>query len=157
NLSNSSRRSMPSSSSPVYGGGGPRVSAVEGARCPPRPVGGPGMSAVADHPTPARSRFGLLYHPRVRSLALQVVGLALVAFAAWWVIRNTVDNLHQRNIASGFAFFNARAGFDIGQSLIPFNSNDTIGQAFIVGVLNTVLVAVLGIILATIIGLAVGL
>jgi len=75
----------------------------------------------------------------------------------YWIVRNTVDNLRRANIASGFGFFDARAGFDIGQSLISFTSTDTIARAFVVGVLNTLLVAVLGIIIATIVGLLIGL
>jgi general L-amino acid transport system permease protein len=113
---------------------------------------------AGDPPLPAPSRLRLLlYHPRVRSIVLQAVVLIAVVAAMAWVVANTVDNLHRSNIASGFAFLGRRANFDIGQSLIAFTSDDTIARAFLVGVLNTLLVAVLGIVFATVIGVAVGL
>src|SRR5882672_4848004 len=99
----------------------------------------------------------LVYHPGVRSIVIQAVALAAVAAAVYWIVGNTVDNLRRANIASGFDFFGWRAGFDIGEKLISFTSDDTILRAFYVGVLNTLLIAVLGIVLATIIGVAVGL
>ena len=66
---------------------------------------------------------------------------------------NTAANLRKQNIASGFGFIDRTAGFDVSQSLIDFNSSMTYGRAFLVGLLNTLLVAGLGIVLATVIGL----
>jgi general L-amino acid transport system permease protein len=116
------------------------------------------MTLAVDLPPQAPGGFRrLIYHPRVRSVVIQVVALAAVVAGIYWIVGNTIDNLRRANIASGFDFFGWRAGFDIGEKLISFTSDDTILRAFYVGVLNTLLIAILGIILATIIGVAVGL
>jgi general L-amino acid transport system permease protein len=98
----------------------------------------------------------LLYNPQVRSYGFQII--ALIAFVAFvWIIGNNVStNLARSNTASGFGFLNGRSGFDIGDSLIEYSSNSTYGRAILVGFYNTILVAVLGIITATIIGFIVG-
>lgn len=98
----------------------------------------------------------LIYNPKVRSYGFQI--FALFAFVIFvWVIGNNVStNLARSNTASGFGFLNGRSGFDIGDSLIEYSSNSTYGRAIVVGFLNTILVAVLGIITATIIGFIVG-
>jgi general L-amino acid transport system permease protein len=98
----------------------------------------------------------LLYNPQVRSYGFQII--ALIAFVAFvWIIGNNVaTNLARSNTASGFGFLNGRSGFDIGDSLIEYSSNSTYGRAILVGFYNTILVAVLGIITATIIGFIVG-
>jgi hypothetical protein len=59
----------------------------------------------------------------------------------WWIAHNTAANLARSNTASGFGFLRGRAGFEIGQSLIPFSSDSTYGRALLVGILNTLLVA----------------
>jgi general L-amino acid transport system permease protein len=103
---------------------------------------------------PARASF--LNDPKIRGLIYQVlVFLALVAFV-WWIVNNTIENLRRANISSGFGFLNARSGFEIAQTLIPYSSNSLYIDAFIVGILNTLLVAVAGIITASIIGFIVG-
>ncbi len=95
--------------------------------------------------------------PRLRGLLLQgllCVAIALLAYAA---VHNAAENLARARIASGFGFLNATAGFDISQTLIDYSSQtSTFGRAIWVGLLNTLLVAVIGIALATIIGFAVG-
>ncbi len=97
-----------------------------------------------------------LYRPEVRSVVYQVLLVLILGFAAWWVFSNVQDNLRRQNIASGFDFLNRRSGFDIAQSLIEYSSASTYGRAFVVGLLNTLLVAVLGIIFATILGFLIG-
>ncbi|MGO8658432.1 amino acid ABC transporter permease, partial [Rhizobium ruizarguesonis] len=74
----------------------------------------------------------------------------------WWVAHNTAVNLARSNTASGFGFLRGRAGFEIGQSLISFSSDSTYARALLVGILNTLLVAVTGIFTATIIGFLIG-
>ena len=70
---------------------------------------------------------------------------------------NAIENLQRAKIASGFGFLNNTAGFDISQTLIPFSAaGSTYGDAFIVGLLNTLLVSAIGIVLATFLGFAVG-
>ena len=93
---------------------------------------------------------------RFRAIAVQViVVVALVAFVAY-IVHNTAINLEKRGIATGFGFLDVPAGFDIATSLIPYNATMTHGRVFFVGLFNTMLVAILGIVLATIIGFVVG-
>jgi general L-amino acid transport system permease protein len=94
--------------------------------------------------------------PRVRALFFQAVVLGGVIALGVIVVNNTLANLERQGIASGFAFLNTTAGFSISMSLIPYTETDTYGRAFVVGLLNTILVSFLGIILATIAGFIVG-
>jgi general L-amino acid transport system permease protein len=87
---------------------------------------------------------------------VQVFLLLMLAFFAYEIVHNTVSNLRSRNIASGFDFLSKGAGFDIIQSLVPYSSSSSYGTAIFVGFLNTLLVAGLGILLATIIGFVMG-
>jgi len=98
----------------------------------------------------------ILNDPRVRGWIYQGITLLLLVLFVYWVTTNTIENLKRANIASGYGFLNGRAGFDVGQSLIAFTSDSTYGRALVVGFLNTILVAVTGIITATIIGFLVG-
>jgi general L-amino acid transport system permease protein len=94
--------------------------------------------------------------PRVRAIAFQIfVALALILFAAF-IIHNTTTNLAKRGIASGFDFFWNISGFPISQSLVHYELTSTYGRVFIVGLLNTLLVSVIGIFLATILGFVIG-
>ncbi len=94
--------------------------------------------------------------PRTRGLIIQIMLIiAILAFAAW-LINNTIDNLTRAHIASGFGFLESRAGFDIGQVPITYTANSTYGRALMVGITNTVIVAVSGILLATIVGFIIG-
>jgi general L-amino acid transport system permease protein len=94
---------------------------------------------------------------RLRAIALQA-GLVVVAVGlAYAAAINAAQNLRQAHIASGFGFWNNTAGFDISQTLIPYSSStSTFGQAFWVGLLNTLVVAGLGIVFATVLGFAIG-
>ena len=77
---------------------------------------------------------------------------------AWFVVSNTVANLEARRIASGFAFLGREAGFEIGESfLVAYDSADTYLKALAVGLANTFKVALIGIVLATVLGTATGL
>ncbi len=93
---------------------------------------------------------------KVRGVVYQILAFAAVALFAWWVIGNTVDNLRRANIASGFGFLGGRAGFDVSEALIPYSSDSTYGRAFVVGILNTLYVAAIGIVFATVAGFLVG-
>jgi general L-amino acid transport system permease protein len=91
-----------------------------------------------------------------RSIILQVaVGVVLLA-AVLFFVHNTAVNLEKRGIASGFDFLSGTSGFDISISLIPYTLQSTYGRAFLVGLMNTLLVSAIGIVLATIIGFIVG-
>ena len=99
----------------------------------------------------------LLRDPRVRSIIWQVILLAAVAAVAAALAWAAAKNLARSNVASGFGFWNETAGFDISQTLIDYSSStSTYGRAFWVGLLNTLLVAAIGIVLATIVGFVVG-
>jgi general L-amino acid transport system permease protein len=91
-----------------------------------------------------------------RGVVFQVVAVALIAFAVWYLAHNTLANMQARGIQSGFDFLQQPAGFDIGESLIPYDALDKYWKAFLVGVLNTLRVAIAGIVLATVVGAAVG-
>lgn len=94
--------------------------------------------------------------PDVRSVVYQVLALAAVGLIGWFLVSNTLYNLQTRNIASGFDFLSREAGFAIGEGAISFEPSDTYARAILVGLLNTLRIAVVGIILATIIGTIVG-
>jgi general L-amino acid transport system permease protein len=95
--------------------------------------------------------------PKFRSIAYQLILCAVVAFLVYGAARNAIDNLARAHIASGFGFWNDTAGFDISQTLIEYTARgSTYGRAFWVGLLNTLLVAGLGIIFATILGFVIG-
>lgn len=114
------------------------------------------MSSIPTE-TVSPGKASLFYDPKIRGYFYQIVLLAVVGFLIWSAASNVIENLRAQKIASGFGFWNNAAGFDVNQKLIPFSaSGSTYGQAFWVGLLNTLLVAALGIVLATIIGFTVG-
>jgi general L-amino acid transport system permease protein len=95
--------------------------------------------------------------PKVRSIVYQLALCAAVAFLVYGAASNAIENLARAHIASGFGFWENTAGFDISQTLIEYSSRgSTYGRAFWVGLLNTLLVAGVGIVFATIIGFVVG-
>src|SRR5215472_13853069 len=107
--------------------------------------------------------FGAKMRPRPRqawrlgSIALQVALVVVVVGLFYAAGVNAARNLAAAHIASGFRFWDNVAGFDISQTLIPYSPRtSTFGDAFWVGLLNTLLVGALGIVLATIIGFTVG-
>lgn len=95
--------------------------------------------------------------PKVRSIAYQFALCVLIALAVYEAVTNAAEHLARANIASGFGFWDSTAGFDISQTLIAYSPQaSTYGRAFWVGLLNTLLVAGLGIVFATILGFIVG-
>ncbi|GLT13958.1 amino acid ABC transporter permease [Vibrio algivorus] len=98
----------------------------------------------------------LIYNPRFRSIAFQLITVAVLGYFFYIIINNTIDNLNNRGISTGFGFLDRQAGFGISLALIEYDETYTFGRTFIVGLLNTVLVSFLGIILATILGFTVG-
>jgi general L-amino acid transport system permease protein len=89
--------------------------------------------------------------------ALQILFVAALAWIAYEIVANARANLEAQRITSGFGFMSNTAGFDVSQALIPYSGSDTYTRVFFVGLLNTLLVAVIGIFFATIIGFLVGL
>ena len=95
-------------------------------------------------------------NPENRAIIYQVLALGLIFLLSYFVINNMFTNIEKRGINTGFDFLSSEAGFGILQSLVAYDESDTHGKVFIVGLLNTVLVSVIGIIFASIIGLLVG-
>jgi general L-amino acid transport system permease protein len=94
----------------------------------------------------------------VRRIAYQVAALAAVAAIAWFFIHNTSANLEARRIASGFGFLEREAGFAIGETFfLEYGPADSYLRALAVGVANTLGVALIGIVAATLLGTAIGL
>lgn len=93
-----------------------------------------------------------------RALAIggQIVVIIVVGLAIAWLVSNLLSGLSQRGLGFGFGFLGRTAGFEISESPIPYTATDTYGQAFIVGLLNTLFVSFIGIILSTILGVVVG-
>ena len=95
--------------------------------------------------------------PKIRGLFYQALVLGIVLLGGLYLVNNTLNNRAALGVASGFGFVNRLSGFDISQTLISFSSSTgSFGRAFVVGILNTFYVAVVGIILATIIGVLMG-
>ena len=104
--------------------------------------------------TAAQASF--FYRPEVRQAIYQIVLVVALVVLFYILITNTAANLKRQNIASGFGFIDRTAGFDVSQHLIDFDTSMTYGRAFLVGLLNTLLVAGLGIVLATVLGFIIG-
>jgi general L-amino acid transport system permease protein len=95
--------------------------------------------------------------PFIRGLVIQVIFVAAVVGAIWFLAHNTIVNLRRQNIATGFDFMHREAAFGIGETLIEYSPADTYFRAFLVGLTNTLYVSAIGIVLATILGTVMGL
>ena len=114
---------------------------------------------MADRPSPKRTPKRRAWSWRsqaFRGVVYQVVAISVIALAAWFLTSNTLTNLRIRGIQSGFDFVIQPAGFGIGEAVIDFDSSDPYWKAFLVGLTNTLRVAVIGILLATVLGTAIG-
>ena len=89
-------------------------------------------------------------------LVLQLVFAGLVVWLGYEIFANAKTNLQNQRVASGFGFLSQTAGFGVSQSLIPYSESDTYARVFFVGLVNTLVVAAVGIVFATLIGFAVG-
>src|SRR3982075_577772 len=90
-------------------------------------------------------------------LALQILFVAVLVWIGYEIVANARANLQSQRITSGFGFLNNTAGFDVSQNLIPYSGSDTYTRVFLVGLINTLVVAIIGIFFATIIGFVVAL
>ena len=113
---------------------------------------------ATDRPTTqtAATKVALWRLPAFRAAVFQAVLVAAIGAFGYYLFNNTLQNMEQRGITTGFGFLSNAAGFGILQSLIPYDETYTYGRTFFVGLLNTLLVAGLGIFLATFIGFFVG-
>ncbi|MBJ7576654.1 ABC transporter permease subunit [Devosia sp. MC532] len=112
--------------------------------------------AVHDNTAAAPPRTAFYNDPVIRGIIYQVlVAAAVVAFLGW-IVTNTAQNLAAQNKSTGFGFLWETAGFGISFTLFPFDRSSFYWQAFFVGLLNTLLVAVIGIVVATVLGFILG-
>lgn len=105
---------------------------------------------------PNPNRIAFWRDPGKRALAFQVIVLAAVFAFFAFIFNNTLANLEKRGISTGFGFLDLEAGFGVLMSLIPYDETYSFGRTFLVGLLNTLLVAALGIVLATLLGFVMG-
>ena len=114
------------------------------------------MSTLTDPPKPAFRLSQLIYDTRYRSITIQLVALVLMVLGIGWLVNNTVQNLAALGKDFNFGFLDNPAGYDINQKLIDYDSQMSHGRAALVGILNTLLVALLGCVTATVIGVIAG-
>jgi len=104
----------------------------------------------------AAQRAALLHDPKIRAILYQIAVLGIVGLLGYYLFSNTTENLKRQSIATGFGFLHKEASFEIGESLIPYSAADTYIRALLVGALNTIKVAFVGIILTIILGTFLG-
>ncbi len=114
------------------------------------------MSQTPPGRTPPKRRDWSWRSQAFRGVVYQIVAIGLIAGAIWFLAHNTMENMRVRGIQSGFGFLGGAAGFDIGETLIHYDALDPYWKAFLVGVLNTLRVAIVGIVLCTILGTMLG-
>ncbi len=114
------------------------------------------MSTMTDPPREGFKLSMLIYDTRYRSMTIQVVALMGFMLLAAWIISNTAQNLATLGKPIEFGFFTETAGYDINQRLLDYDNQDSHLRAAFIGLLNTLLIAVLGCLLATVVGVLVG-
>ncbi|KAA0920461.1 amino acid ABC transporter permease [Aquicoccus porphyridii] len=114
------------------------------------------MATVSDPPKEAFRLSQLIYDTRYRSMTIQIVALIGFLVLIGWLISNTAQNLADLGKEPSFQFMGEAAGYDINQRLIDYNNQDSHLRAAFVGILNTLLVAVMGCATATILGVIIG-
>lgn len=114
------------------------------------------MTTLTDPPKGQFRLSMLLYDTRYRSATIQVIAMFVFMLFAAWLINNAIVNLNTLGKPIQFGYLTESAGYDINQRLLEYNSRDTHLRAAFIGLLNTLVVAVLGCITATIIGVFVG-
>jgi general L-amino acid transport system permease protein len=112
------------------------------------------MTAVAEQTAAIKTSW--INDPKTRSLIVQALLLAILAWLAYEVVRNTTENLRALNQSFGWSFLWSTAGFDIIQRPVFYQNTSTFGRALLVGLLNTLIISIVGIIAATILGFTVG-
>lgn len=100
----------------------------------------------------SKSLVDYLNDENVRGVLYQIIAIGLIILAGWYLVSNTLYNLEQQNISTGYGFLDLEASFEISESMIDYSAQSTYASALLVGLLNTVKVSVLGIVLCTIIG-----
>jgi len=106
--------------------------------------------------TPPRKKHWSWRSQAFRGLVYQALALGLIGLMVWFLVHNTTENMRIRGIQSGFDFLSQPAGFDIGESVIAFDSSESYFKALLTGLGNTLRVAILGILLTTVLGTLLG-
>lgn len=114
------------------------------------------MTTISDPPKESFRLGMLIYDTRYRSATIQVVALIGFLILIGWLISNTAANLANLGKEPSFDFLSEPAGYDINQQLIEYDSQDSHARAAVLGLLNTLLVAVMGCITATVLGVIIG-
>ena len=114
------------------------------------------MTASTPKPRPRKQLSFSLQDEKVRGLIWQAVVVAITVAVVAWLWSNTSHNLAVRRISTGFAFLGREAGMPIVDTWLPYSPKDTYFRAFLVGIVNTLRVAVIGIVLATALGTVIG-
>ena len=114
------------------------------------------MSLASEAPKDSFRLSMLVYDTRYRSYTIQLAVLVLLLAFLGWMTDNTIKNLAERGKDINFSFLWQRAGYDIDQQLIPYTNDSSHGRAAIIGLLNTLLIAVIGCFFATIVGVLAG-
>jgi len=112
------------------------------------------MRGLKDNAAPEKVPFWL--DPKKRAILFQFITFCMVGLLAYYLISNTLINLKRQNIASGFRFLHKESSFEIGESLIPYSAASTYGRALLVGSLNTIKVAFIGVVITLILGTIIG-
>jgi general L-amino acid transport system permease protein len=104
----------------------------------------------------AREKIPFWLDPKKRAILFQLITFCMVGLVAYYLISNTLINLKRQNIATGFSFLQKESSFEIGESLIPYSAASTYGRALLVGALNTIKVAFIGIVITIVLGTVIG-
>jgi len=94
--------------------------------------------------------------PKVRSTVIQTILIAILVYGVWSLISNTAANLSVQGKSFGFDFLHNAAGFDVNQALVDYSRASSFWRVYVVGLLNTLLVAITGIFFATLLGFSIG-
>ncbi len=114
------------------------------------------MTIATPTSQPRKPRLALLQGPALTGLLWQILVVGIAVAVVAWLWSNAIHNLSVRRISTGFAFLGREAGMPIADSWLPYSPKDTYFRAFLVGIANTLRVAVIGIVLATVVGTLVG-
>ena len=114
------------------------------------------MALATDVPKDGFRLSMLVYDTRYRGYTIQIIALLLFGLAVLWLLDNVRDNLAAKGKEFNFGFLWSRAGYDIEQTLVPYTNDDSHFRAWMVGLANTLAVAIPGCILATILGVVIG-
>ncbi|MDP2972373.1 MAG: amino acid ABC transporter permease [Deltaproteobacteria bacterium] len=104
----------------------------------------------------AREKVPFWLDPKKRAIFFQFMTFVMVGLLAYYLISNTLINLEKQKIATGFSFLHKESSFEIGESLIPYSAANTYARALLVGALNTIKVAFIGVVITIILGTIIG-